>query len=84
MADKIKQVADAMDMLAEDSSIPRNIRKGAQEAKNRLLNQKEALDVRASSAMNILADLTNDPNIPMHANVQILNILSQLEQIARN
>lgn len=84
MTNKIKQVTDAMDILAEDSSVPRNIRKGAQEAKARIMDQKEALDVRASSAMNILDDLANDQNIPLHARTQIWQIISQLEQIVHN
>ena len=37
MADKIKQIVDAMTMLSEDTSVPRNIRKGATDAKGRLL-----------------------------------------------
>ena len=37
-ADKVKQVTDVLDMLAEDTSIPRNIRKGATDAKARLLD----------------------------------------------
>ena len=65
-ADKIKQVTDVLDMLAEDTSIPRNIRKGATDAKARLLDTKEAMDVRATSAIVILDDLANDPNIPLH------------------
>ena len=63
MADKIKQIADAMDMLAEDTSVPRNIRKGATDAKARLLDTKDAMDVRCAGAINILDDLANDPNI---------------------
>ena len=66
MADKIKQITDVLDMLAEDTSIPRNIRKGATDAKARLLDTKEAMDVRATGAIVILDDLANDPNIPLH------------------
>lgn len=84
MADKIKQVADAMDMLAEDTSVPRNIRKGSSDAKARLLDTKDALDVRAASAINILDDLANDPNVPLHARTLIWQIISQLEMIAKS
>ena len=83
MADKIKQVADAMDMLAEDTSVPRNIRKGAADAKARLLDTRDALDVRAASAINILDDLANDANVPLHARTLIWQIISQLEQIGK-
>jgi len=84
MADMVKQITGAMDMLADDSSVPRNIRKGAADAKARLLNMNDALDVRCSGAMNILDDLANDPNIPMHARSMIWQILSQLELLNKN
>ncbi len=84
MADKIKQVSDAMDMLAEDTSVPKNIRKGAAEAKTKLLDTKNALDVRAAGAINILDDLANDPNVPLHARTLIWQIISQLEMIANS
>lgn len=79
MNDKIKGIADILDMLAEDTSIPRNIRKGAADAKSKLLSSKEAMDVRATSAIVILDDLANDPNIPLHGRTLIWNIISQLE-----
>ena len=81
MADKIKQIADAMDMLAEDTSVPRNIRKG--DAKARLLDTKDAMDVRCAGAINILDDLANDPNIPLQARTLIWQIISQLETVAK-
>ena len=84
MADKIKQIVDAMTMLSEDTSVPRNIRKGAADAKGRLLDTKDAPDVRAAGAINILDDLANDPNVPLHARTLIWQIISQLEQIAKD
>ena len=84
MANEIKMVCDEMDMLAEDTTIPRNIRRSAQEAKNNLLNEKYALDVRCAGAMNVLSDLTGDSNMPMQAYTLILQILSQLEKISKD
>ncbi|MBM4236924.1 MAG: UPF0147 family protein [Euryarchaeota archaeon] len=78
---KLKQVIDVLDQLAEDTSVPRNIRRGATEAKERLLQQNEALDVRAASAIFILDELANDPNIPLHGRTLIWNIISQLETV---
>ena len=83
MADKIKQIADAMTMLSEDTSVPRNIRKGSADAKARLLDTKDALDVRAAGAINILDDLANDPNVPLHARTLIWQIISQLETVGK-
>jgi len=79
MADHIKHVIDTLDNLAEDTSVPRNIRKGATDAKARLMDTKDAMDVRATSAIIILDDLANDPNIPLHGRTLIWNIISQLE-----
>ncbi len=78
---KLKQVIDVLDQLAEDTSVPRNIRRGATAAKERLLQQNEALDVRAASAIFILDELANDPNIPLHGRTLIWNIISQLETV---
>jgi uncharacterized protein (UPF0147 family) len=79
MADHIKHVIDILDNLAEDTSVPRNIRKGATDAKARLMDTKDAMDVRATSAIIILDDLANDPNIPLHGRTLIWNVISQLE-----
>lgn len=82
VADKNKQIIDILEILAEDTSVPRNIRKGASDAKIKLMDNKEALDVRATSAMIILDDLANDPNIPLHGRTLIWNAISQLEMIS--
>lgn len=82
MADQVKQVIDILDNLAEDTSVPRNIRKGATDAKARLMDMKDAMDVRATSAIIILDDLANDPNIPLHGRTLIWNIISQLEVLS--
>jgi len=79
---KVKQITEVLDQLAEDTSVPRNIRRGAKEAKELLLGQKDALDVRAASASFILDELANDPNIPLHGRTLIWNIISQLETVS--
>ncbi|MCL2608020.1 MAG: UPF0147 family protein [Methanomassiliicoccaceae archaeon] len=83
-ANKIKQITDILDILADDNSVPRNIRKGATDAKVRLLDTKDAMDVRATSAIMILDDLANDPNIPLHGRTLIWNVISQLEILSQS
>jgi uncharacterized protein (UPF0147 family) len=78
---KLKQIVDVLDQLSEDTSVPRNIRRGASDAKTVLNKVAEALDVRVASAVYILDDLANDPNIPLHGRTQIWNIISQLSQL---
>lgn len=79
---KVEQVCGGLDMLQEDTGVPRNIRRGAEEAKKLLLNETVAFDVRKSGAINILDDLSNDPNIPLHGRTLIYSIVSQLEPLA--
>ncbi len=79
--EKIEQVCDCLKMLHEDNSIPRNIRKNAEEVKETLLNQKNPLDVRVATASSRLDEMANDPNIPLHGRTLIWNIMSRLEEI---
>jgi len=80
--EKIAQVCDGLNMLHEDNSIPRNIRRDAEEVKETLLNQKNPLDVRVATASSKLDEMANDPNIPLHGRTLIWNIMSRLEEIA--
>jgi uncharacterized protein (UPF0147 family) len=79
---KIAEVCDGLSMLHEDNSIPRNIRRGAEEVKNVLLNDNDPLDVRVASASSRLDEMANDPNIPLHGRTLIWSIMSRLEEIA--
>ncbi len=81
MQEKVKRAIEMLEQIAEDNSIPRNIRKGATEAKERLMNEKEPLDVRASSAIFIMDELANDQNLPLHGRTVVWNIMSQLEAL---
>ncbi len=80
--EKLKMVIAALEEMSEDTSVPRNIRKGAAESKERLLRTDEPLDVRAASVIFTLDELANDPNIPMHGRTQIWNIMSTLETLS--
>jgi uncharacterized protein (UPF0147 family) len=80
--DKIAQVCDGLSMLNEDNSIPRNIRRGAEEVKATLLNYGNPLDVRVATATSKLDEMANDPNIPLHGRTLIWNIISRLEELA--
>lgn len=82
---KLKQITNELEgRLASDNGVPKNIRKGATTAVELLLDDKKALDIRVSSAINMLADLSNDPNIPMESWSAIMQILSDLEIMLKN
>jgi len=68
--------------LNEDVSVPRNIRRGAKEAREILMNKEELIDVKVASAISILDELVNDPNVPIHGRTAIWSIMSQLESLS--
>jgi hypothetical protein len=79
---KIDQICDGLNMISEDNSIPRNIRRGAEEIKQILLKTADPIDLRVASASSRLDELANDPNIPLHGRTLIWNIMSRLEELA--
>jgi uncharacterized protein len=72
---------DSLAELADDLSVPRNVRRGAQSARDELGKPKVALDVRIASAVYVLDDLANDPNLPTHGRTAIWSIISGLESL---
>ncbi len=79
---RLDQICDGLNMISEDSAIPRNIRRGAEEIKQLLLKLDDPIDLRISSATSKLDELANDPNIPLHGRTLIWNIMSRLEELA--
>jgi uncharacterized protein (UPF0147 family) len=77
----LARVYESLAELADDSSVPRNIRRGAQSARDELSKPRVALDVRIASAVYTLDDLANDPNLPTHGRTAIWSIISSLESI---
>ena len=81
MASRIQNITTGLEMLLEDTSVPRNIRRGAEQIKALLNKNDEPLDVRKAQAINLLDDMANDPNIPLHGRTLVWNIMSQLETL---
>lgn len=78
---KVKQVCDVLDQMVEDTSVPKNIRKAAEEARQTLLDSSKDLGVRVSTAIYILEEISNDRNLPLHARTIIWNVSGELETI---
>ncbi len=78
----IKQCVEVLMHIKDDDTVPRNIRRSADNVKNILMDNKESPAVRAASSISILDEISNDPNIPLHTRTLIWNIASQLETIS--
>ncbi len=79
--DAFNRVNQILKHIMEDTSVPRNIRRAAEESKDILGKDSEDPTVSASTVINILDEISNDPNIPIHARTLIWNVLSELESI---
>ena len=78
----MEEITEMLKNLNEDTSVPKNIRRGAMEAIETLHKKDQALDVRAASSIYILDDLANDPNLPLHGRTMIWGIISRLEALS--
>ncbi|MEE8167906.1 MAG: UPF0147 family protein [Candidatus Hydrothermarchaeales archaeon] len=78
---KMEEIASVLEPVTRDTSIPRNIRRSADEAKNTLLDTSQDIGVRVSSAIYLLEEISNDRNLPLHARTLIWNVASELETI---
>lgn len=81
MATKMQNIQTGLDMLLEDTSVPRNIRKGADTIKALMTDEAQPLDVRKAKALSTLDDMAGDANIPLHGRTLVWNIMSQLESL---
>jgi uncharacterized protein (UPF0147 family) len=81
MKEKVKQVAGVLGRIVDDASVPRNIRKAAEEARDLLLNEDEDISIRVSSAIYLLEEISNDRNLPIHARTVVWSVASELETI---
>jgi uncharacterized protein (UPF0147 family) len=77
--DVIKQCTDVLDRIINDDSVPRNIRRSAENIKKVLSSQKEPVSTRCAQVISKLDDISNDPNIPIHTRTMIWSLSSRLE-----
>ncbi len=77
----IRQCIDVLDRIINDDSVPRNIRRNADNMKNILSTEKEPPSRRAALVISKLDEIGNDPNVPIHTRTLIWGLSSQLETI---
>ena len=67
--------------IMEDSTIPRNIRRVADDTRKVLVDDSKSLGLRAATAISMIDEISNDPNMPVHARTRIWELVSQLETV---
>lgn len=79
--ERIKQAMLVLEQVSEDTTTPRNIRRAAKESIDTLQDTQYTPAVRASSAISILDEILQDPNMPPYTRIKLWNVMSLLEAI---
>ncbi|MCD6509255.1 MAG: UPF0147 family protein [Thermoprotei archaeon] len=79
--EKTVQAIMILQRVAEDTGVPRNIRRAANEAIKMLQRKDLSPGLRAANAIGILDEVVTDPNMPLFARTAIWQAVSLLEQI---
>ena len=77
----IDEVCEILEYIMNENSVPRNIREAANESSKLLKDEEKDQSVRISTVLGKLDEISNDPNIPVHAGTLIWEVLSKLEAI---
>jgi len=78
---RIREAMNVLGLVSEDTTTPRNIRRAAKQSIETLQLKENTPAVRASSAISILDDILQDPNMPPYTRVKLWNVMSLLEAI---
>jgi len=78
---KFNQAMAILNRVAEDNTTPRNIRRTAKQASDLLIDESLSLAARAANAIDLLDEISQDPNMPMYTRTRLWNVISVLEGI---
>ncbi|MBI5224261.1 UPF0147 family protein [Candidatus Micrarchaeota archaeon] len=76
----IEKISGMLDLLINDTSIPRNVRTNLAGAQSKLKENKDS-DLAIGSVIYSLDEVSSDINLPMHARTMIWNLMSDLESM---
>jgi len=78
-----ENIIPLIQQIANDRTVPRNIRTKCEDSIKILQNEREDLAVRVNTVVSTMDDISNDPNVPTYTRIQIWNIVSTLESVRK-
>ena len=75
---EVEEIKEIMDEIIADTSVPRNIRRAIEEAKEKIA---EIDAVNIGAAIYILDDISTDINMPDHTRTEVWRLISMLEAV---
>ena len=78
-----EEVINLIQQVADDRTVPRNIRSKCEESIKILKDEKEDVAVRINTVISSMDEVSNDPNIPTYTRTQVWNIVSIMESMQK-
>jgi len=79
MEDNILNIIETLEEIAEDTTVPRNIKIKLQEIVSALKKEDEEISIRKDKALSLLDEIAEDSNLQAYTRTQIWNVVSALE-----
>ena len=77
---KFYEILENLSVIDQDTSVPKNVRIRVKKAIDILKNEDEKnISLKINQSLQELGDITEDPNLPQYARMQIWSIVSLLE-----
>ena len=77
----VSQASFIMDQILDDRTVPKNIRDCILRSRDMLITDSDEIRVRVNAIVQMLDEITGDPNLPIYTRTQIWNIVSILEGV---
>ncbi|MFC1742041.1 UPF0147 family protein [Nanoarchaeota archaeon] len=82
MDERVQNIVEALEELAHDSTVPRNIKAKVDEVVTVLkADDGEDVSIKINKALSTLDEISDDTNLQAYTRTQIWNIASMLEMI---
>jgi len=75
----VSQANFIMEQILDDRTVPKNIRDCILKSRELLSNNGDEFNIRVNAIIQLLDEITGDPNLPIYTRTQIWNIVSILE-----
>jgi len=69
-----------MEQILDDRTVPKNIRDCILKSRD-ILGKGDEINIKVNTIIQLLDEITSDPNLPIYTRTQIWNIVSLLESI---
>jgi uncharacterized protein (UPF0147 family) len=78
---KVNKAIELLEDVMRDRGVPRNVKNSIEESLRNLREEKESDNVKISTAISVLDDASNDPNLSFYARTKIWDVVSKLEEL---